>query len=578
MFPFRVTRGSAIEVVLGKELTDRFLRDLEFGPTQRVQVIDPEIDAVFESLWMHAAPREVAFATHLVQGEALADMLVRRDEALARLDETLAIEVGDDTILEVMVAMRGIDQSLLDKPGQLRYVLLADKVSAWSQANAVTALATYTGRALDSTTNPAVVQRRDRHQRLEVRVARTISDDAAGRDISAAQRLAADLRPVRDTWSAGLISFRHVAAFLDRLRDCTPELTTAVLDRIGDRLHTTPATRIGSVINAALAAIDPAGQAARARRARKHEVGVTQRTLADGLGQITVIDKVEITRAMIDRIDDDADQVLAHVKTCESCAEEIPAEVGPARAAAFRSLFFAPATDDDLNVGATADITAGGTATDPGVAAVSDANGAAPALTTRTSRRAARRTRRRGELQVVIDLATLLGLADNPALLAGQPIPADLARELATECGSLRRIVTDPVDGHLLDYGTRTYLPGPLKKHIAARDGTCRAPGCNQPAERCELEHIVPFPHGPSAVGNAHMNCKRDHIIKTDGDLQILAHRPDGSSHWRTRHGQTGVTPARPYLPETPRPPSLPDLLIQTQTTDPPDDDEPIPF
>jgi hypothetical protein len=185
-----------------------------------------------------------------------------------------------------------------------------------------------------------------------------------------------------------------------------------------------------------------------------------------------------------------------------------------------------------------------------------------------TTEPSSRRRSRRGELQVVIDLATLLGLADNPALLAGQPVPADLARELATDCGSLRRIVTDPVDGHLLDYGTRTYLPDALKTHITARDATCRAPGCNQPAARCELDHIHPFPHGPSSVGNTHALCRRDHTTKTDGDLQILEHLRDGTTRWRTRDGQTGVTPPRPYLPETTPPPD---------PTDPPDDD-PCPF
>ena len=62
--------------------------------------------------------------------------------------------------------------------------------------------------------------------------------------------------------------------------------------------------------------------------------------------------------------------------------------------------------------------------------------------------------------------------------------------------------MTDPVDGHLLDYGTRTYLPEPLKTHITARDGTCRAPGCHRPAHRCQMDHITPYPHGPSDVAN----------------------------------------------------------------------------
>jgi hypothetical protein len=153
-------------------------------------------------------------------------------------------------------------------------------------------------------------------------------------------------------------------------------------------------------------------------------------------------------------------------------------------------------------------------------------------------------------VQVVVDLTTLLGLADNPALLAGQPIPAAIARELAVECGSLRRIVTDPLTGALLDYGTRTYLPQPLKDFVAARDGTCRSPGCGQPAARSQLDHVVPFPHGPSSPRNTQSLCKRDHDSKTVGDIVTRVHGGDGASSWRTRHGQTGVTPARPYLPE----------------------------
>ena len=78
----------------------------------------------------------------------------------------------------------------------------------------------------------------------------------------------------------------------------------------------------------------------------------------------------------------------------------------------------------------------------------------------------ARTRSRRGELQVVVDLATLLGLAEDPGLLAGQPVPAPIARELAGECGSMRRIVTDPVTGHLLDFGRRVYLPDPLKDFV----------------------------------------------------------------------------------------------------------------
>jgi len=142
----------------------------------------------------------------------------------------------------------------------------------------------------------------------------------------------------------------------------------------------------------------------------------------------------------------------------------------------------------------------------------------------------------------------LLGLNDNPGLAGGHPIPAEIARELAAECGSLRRIITDPVSGHLLDYGTRTYLPDKLKTFIAARDGTCRSPGCGQPAARSQLDHIEPFPAGPSNTDNTHSLCKRDHDSKTKGDFRMLEHDSSGRARWRTRHGQHGVTEPRAYL------------------------------
>ena len=74
--------------------------------------------------------------------------------------------------------------------------------------------------------------------------------------------------------------------------------------------------------------------------------------------------------------------------------------------------------------------------------------------------------------------------ADRHCLLDGQPVPAQIGRELAGYANAFRRMVTDPVDGHLLDYGDLTYLPAPLRTYVLARDGGCRAPGCTSRAPR----------------------------------------------------------------------------------------------
>ena len=510
----------------------------------RIQVREPRVAVVVAGRWPHED-------SPVVREQAV--RFARRVSARERLDAALATEVSDASVAGLVKDLVGIDPEVLGAADRLRRVRLADRVASWAQATASAALADYAGPGVPVDATGAVAQagvRRDRHLRLEVRVARGISDDAAGRDIDAARRLAADLVPVRAAWGRGEVSFRHVAVVLDRTRGCSPELTAAVLDRVGDRLVSTSANRVGAVLTAALAALDPAGAAERARRARRHDVGVAYRGLADGLAQIVATHRVEDARAIMERVDDTADRLLAHRRDCARCAAGLPEEIGPARAAAHLALVLPDDTDDTgSDTGSDASGTSGaGTDTD---ATASQPGHPADTATATGRGRGLRGRSRRGELQVVVDLATLLGLAEDPGLLAGQPVPAPIARELAAECGSMRRIVTDPVRGHLLDFGRRVYLPDPLKEFVAARDGTCRSPGCGQPAARSQLDHVIPFPHGPSDAGNTHVLCKRDHDTKTTGDLQILTHHPDGTATWRTRHGQTGTTAPRPYLPDT---------------------------
>jgi len=429
--------------------------------------------------------------------------------ARSRLHAALAVEPCDATIAGLAADLVAIDPGVLTPTDRLARLRLADRVSAWAQASASRALADYVGP-----------ETADLHEelrlRLEVRIARGSSDAAACADIASARGLADVAAPVRDLWSRGLVSYRHVAAVLDRTAGIDPEVAALAVQAVAPRLHRMPSTRVRAEITRAIARIDPDASARRARDVRRHSVGVAFRSLPDGLGEVVATLPVEEARAVLERVDSAADAFLDHQRSCQPCTDAVPAEIGPARAQVFLEAF-------GVRGGGNAQQQA--TAGSPG-----------------------RASRRRGELQVVLDLPTLLGLAQNPGTLNGQPVPAAIARELATDCGSLRRIVTDPVDGHLLDYGTRTYLPEPLKTFSAARDGTCRSPGCGQPATRSQFDHTIPFPTGPSSTGNGRMLCKRDHDLKTRGDITMRAGNPDGSTTWRTRDGQTGTTPPRPYL------------------------------
>ncbi len=121
------------------------------------------------------------------------------------------------------------------------------------------------------------------------------------------------------------------------------------------------------------------------------------------------------------------------------------------------------------------------------------------------------------EIGVLVPASVLLGVSDDPATLSGHgPIDADLARSLATDA-TWRRILTDPHDATCLSTGTSTYRPGAvMARHVATRDQTCRYPGCDHPARRCDLDHTTPHPAGPTSPENLGTLCRRHHLLKHD--------------------------------------------------------------
>lgn len=152
-----------------------------------------------------------------------------------------------------------------------------------------------------------------------------------------------------------------------------------------------------------------------------------------------------------------------------------------------------------------------------------------------------RRHGRAVQVQVVVDLPTLLGLADHPGEILGfGPVPAPVARRLATDAG-WRRLVTEPVTGHLLDFGRTVYSPPQeLLDFIIARDRTCTFPGCRFPAYACDADHTVPYDDGGrTSADGLRMLCRRHHRLKThhrwrpvlDGDGVIVWTSPAGATY-----------------------------------------------
>ncbi|HYH30141.1 MAG TPA: DUF222 domain-containing protein [Pseudonocardia sp.] len=195
---------------------------------------------------------------------------------------------------------------------------------------------------------------------------------------------------------------------------------------------------------------------------------------------------------------------------------------------------------------------------------------------------------------------TLLGLDQQPCELVGHgPIPAELAREIAADA-TLRRLVYDPLSGTVLDHGRTTYRPpAGLADHVRARDVHCRGPICRRRVLDGHLDHVVPFPDGPTNEQNLHGCCGHDHRMKHAPGWSVRA-LPDGRIQWITATGHRYHSHPHDYRdePDPPEPAGHPDppkpepppprwtqrdydrFLTRRPGDDPvvPDDEDPPPF
>ncbi len=162
---------------------------------------------------------------------------------------------------------------------------------------------------------------------------------------------------------------------------------------------------------------------------------------------------------------------------------------------------------------------------------------------------------RQPSIEVTLSLDTLTGKDQEPGWLAGYgPISAHYAREIAHDpTGTWRRLITDPVSGQLLDYGSTRYRPPQhLTDHVIARDGHCTFPFCSHLARRADLDHISPYPHGPTSAENLQPLHRRHHNAKTEAGWSNQRNPATGHTTWVSPQGRTYHTqpPQRWKMPE----------------------------
>lgn len=127
----------------------------------------------------------------------------------------------------------------------------------------------------------------------------------------------------------------------------------------------------------------------------------------------------------------------------------------------------------------------------------------------------------------------------------GALLPDDLARLITDPATRLRIMGSDPASGSVITDATVAYRPrAGLLKRVRRRDGTCRFPGCATPADRTQLDHVTPWPHGSTSVDNLVCLCTSHHGFKHHAGWR-LSMTPDGVCTWTAPTGRTHTT--RPH-------------------------------
>jgi len=218
-----------------------------------------------------------------------------------------------------------------------------------------------------------------------------------------------------------------------------------------------------------------------------------------------------------------------------------------------------------------------------------------PALAAATGRVLAR-------VHVTVDLATLLGLRQEPADLTTAapghrghdlgPVFAQVARTLAaSQDADWQRFLHD--DTGLRHGVSRSYrVPTVLRRTVLAAYTTCTAPGCTRPAAECDTEHLHPWHPDTTSGSGGHTEFTNLHAadrrhpyshhtasrrvgapdLKTHGGWQCTR-ADDGRITWTSPLGQTVTIDPADYRPYTQRGTTPPAAPLPTSPPGPPTPD-----
>jgi hypothetical protein len=151
----------------------------------------------------------------------------------------------------------------------------------------------------------------------------------------------------------------------------------------------------------------------------------------------------------------------------------------------------------------------------------------------------------RGTVDIRVDLATLVGLEEKAAELAGWgPVVADIARQLTQRHGPSWRVTVTDQEGGVVHAGvTRRRPAAPLRRLVESRNTSCVFPGCRRPSTSCDLDHRIRVADGGQTYPDQLVPlCRHDHVIRHRYGWTHTPN-PDGTHTWTSPLGANYTRP-----------------------------------
>lgn len=152
------------------------------------------------------------------------------------------------------------------------------------------------------------------------------------------------------------------------------------------------------------------------------------------------------------------------------------------------------------------------------------------------------------EIHVAVTPQALFGMTDTPAEIPGVgPIPIETVRAMIHDA-KLRWLTISADNGRLLDRNPKTWrIPAAVQAHADATYPTSVGPHSTVPANRCDGDHVIAYPHGPTDTTNIAPLDRGWHRAKTHAAGLTVKRREDGRIEWTTPLGQTVIVDPYDY-------------------------------